>query len=114
MIYMFILFFFFVYAICETFKYDKWKTVKLNTSEKGRIYRKSAVIIKFVSIILCYMLVIINRFLNIGILEKSSGIKGFLITSAVFFVLIALSFYDLKIYKNSNKKLLKNIKENEV
>ena len=108
MIYLFIFFFFFIYAICETFKFSKWGTYKLKSTERGRLYREPVIYIKLVSIIITYVLIVINRFLNEGIIERSSGIKGFLIISLIFIVLIAVSIYDLKIYKKHNDKILSN------
>lgn len=109
MLYLFILFFFFIYAICETFKYSKWKTYKLNFSENGRLYRQSVVIIKLISIIITYILIIVNRFIRDGIVEKSSGLKGFVMISVIFIPLIGLSIYDVIKYKEHNSKILSKI-----
>jgi hypothetical protein len=83
---VFIIFFFFVYVICEFFKFNRFK----------KEYNQKVVYVKLVSICLTVILTFIHRFTKDGVLDRSNSIKTTVIYYGVFFILIAISVIDIK------------------
>lgn len=106
---MFILFTLFIYSICECFKYKKIATIR-NKVQKGRLYNEPVCYVKLFFIVLSYLLVIINR-LTVGVLENSSGFKGFVTLSVIYFILILVSILDVKRIKAGYNKVLLGVQE---
>ena len=112
MLFLFILFTLFVFYVCEIFKYKKIKTLKNKNIKKGRMYTVPVCYIKLLFIILSYILVIINR-VSVGILERTTGLKGFFIISMMYFVFIAISVLDIKKIKNGHNEKLGEVYADE-
>jgi hypothetical protein len=89
-----IIFFFTIYLLCEMCKFKKIETVK--SREKKRVYNKPVVFVKFLSLAISLILLVIHHFTKNGIVDRSSGIKTTLIYFLVFGLLVLSSVMDLK------------------
>lgn len=106
LIYIFIVFFIMIYYICEIFKWKKIETLRHKNIKQGRLYNEPVVYIKIIFLTLSYILLIINR-ISVGILERTSGLKGFFILSIMYFVFFTISAIDIcKVRKGHNENLL--------
>jgi hypothetical protein len=89
-----IIFFFTIYLLCEMCKFKKIETVK--SREKKRVYNKPVVFVKFLSLAISLILLVIHHFTKYGIIDRSSGIKTTLIYFLIFGLLVLSSVIDLK------------------
>jgi len=101
MLYIFIIFFFIIYIIGELTKYRRIESFK----EKKKVYNEPVVYIKFVSICIVIILILINRILPSSVIERSNGV----INSIIYFVILSImgyiSFLDIrKISKNDKSQ----------
>lgn len=109
---IFSVFFLFLYYILNSFKWDKRRTRK-DKIEKGKYYNKSVVYVGLVCVVLSFILALINRFTS-GVLERSSGIKGFIAISGFYLIFIVFSIRDVIRIKNGyNEKLKEKNEERE-
>jgi len=92
MFHIIIIFFFILYVICELTKYRKIASFK---AEK-KIYNKPVVYIKFIAIVLTFILLVINRFLKIGIMDRSNTVFNGVFYYVVIALLIGISIRDIK------------------
>ena len=107
MLIAFILFTLFIYYVCEIFKYKKIATIKDKSIKKGRLYNVPVCYVKLFFIVLSYILLITYRLFK-GVLERSTGLKGFIIISGMYFVFIIISLLDIKRIRNGhNDKIRK-------
>lgn len=102
MIYAFIIFFLFLYLILEAFKYNNIKT-DLKSKSKNRTYRMKVLYIKPILVIIEAILLIINRFVSSGLLERSNSVRSTLILILVVVLLFCSSLIDLKKAKGETK-----------
>lgn len=104
MIYLFIMFFFFLYTICEILKYKKIESIKLKTSK--RLYNKKIVFIKAFVLIAFIISLFINRVIA-GDVENSAGIKSFFLLVIFLIIISAPTIIDVKkVLSGYNEKLL--------
>ena len=110
MIYLFIFFFFLLYAILEALKFDKIKSIRYKLNYKERFYNEPVVYIKFVVLCIDYILIVINRLFG-GLVERSSGVWSFVVISLFMGLLFFLpSYLDIrKVRKGHNELIMEYI-----
>lgn len=107
MLVLFIIFFFFLYCLCEVFKttYSEKKNLKLKIKSK-KIYNKPFVFLKTIFIIIDFVLLIIHRLSPEGIVERSSPLKTSFLTYIVLISIIIFSVYEcVRAGKNLSPRL---------
>lgn len=110
---MFTIFFLFLYFVCEVFKYRRIDTIKVQSSIRGRLYNERIVFIKMFVIGIDFILFIIIFFTSK--IEKSSGIKGLLISFIPYAIFILISVRDIKkVINGHNEKILGGAKDKDI
>jgi uncharacterized membrane protein YkvI len=89
-----IIFFFTVYLLCEMCKFRRVETVK--NKEKKRVYNKPVVLVKFLSLSISVILLVIHHFSDSGIVDRSNGVKAVLIYTVILGLLVFSSVMDLR------------------
>jgi len=97
-----IVFFFCIFCICEMTKYKRYKSFREFREKDKKDYNIPVVIIKFASICIMLVLLIVNRFTSDGIMDRSMGLSNTIFYYAVVILLILLSFRDVKRALKSN------------
>ena len=91
-----IVFCFCIFCICEMTKYKRSKSFKEYINRESKEYNIPVVMIKFVSICITLVLLIINRFTSNGIMDRSMGLTNTIFYYVVIVLLILLSYRDVK------------------
>lgn len=92
---IFIIFFIFLYLVLESIKYSNNDIISA-LRRKPKKLRFSVCMIKFIVLIIIMVLILVNRLLPSGMLERSTGISGFITIIFVFGIFFVLSVYDIK------------------
>jgi di/tricarboxylate transporter len=109
---MFTIFFLFLYFLCEILKYRRIDTIKARSEVKGRLYNERIVFLKIIVLGIDVVLYIIIFFTSI--VEKSSGLKGFLITLIPYVLFVLVSVRDIrKVIRGHNEEILKGARNPE-
>lgn len=88
------IFFFVIYLLCEMVKFKKVET--LLSKDKNRVYNKPVVFVKLVALIITCVLLIIHRFTDEGVIDRTNNLKTSMIYLCVFCLLIFISIVDIK------------------
>lgn len=94
----FAFFAFLIFTVLESFKFQKVrfqdiKRLREGTYEKKRIYNSRVCYAKLFFLLLSFLLFTINRFKSM--LERSSGVRGFVILMLLYIVFFLVSLYDI-------------------
>ena len=101
-------FFLFIYILCEAFKFRKLETIKKKIRSTKRLYDIPVCYVKIIAIFLSFAFFIIYYFSKNAVLERSAGIRGFLIILFFYLLFIGVSIFDIKRIKNGyNEELLR-------
>ncbi len=112
MITLAIMFFLFLYFVCELLKYRRIQTVKLCIDKKcvlpGKLYNERIVFLKALILIVDFILLIIYLFGDSGSIERSQGINAVIICLIPYVFFGAICIRDIRRVINRHNERLED------
>ena len=104
MIQAFTLFFLLIYTLLEMMKYKRVETLRLKSTVRGRLYNEPVVFLKL--IILSIDIILLAIICISSAVEKSGGIRGYLMTAIPFALFLAVCIRDItRVIHGHNDKI---------